>query len=83
MNFTPLDTVILLAYLLGCLTLGTLAGRGRHTLDDYFLGSKKMPWWAISLSIVATETSTLTFIGAPAIAYTGNLTFLHLLPQVG
>ncbi|MEE2822957.1 MAG: sodium:solute symporter [Acidobacteriota bacterium] len=79
MNFTPLDTVILLAYLLGCLTLGTLAGRGRHTLDDYFLGSKKMPWWAISLSIVATETSTLTFIGAPAIAYTGNLTFLQIV----
>jgi SSS family transporter len=42
------------------------------------LGGKKLPWWALSLSIVATETSTLTFIGAPAIAFTGNLTFLQL-----
>ena len=79
MGFTTLDYVVLVGYLLGCAIFGTLIGRGQRNINDYFLAGKKMPWWAISFSIVATETSTLTFIGAPAIAYTGNLTFLQVI----
>ncbi|MEE8349961.1 MAG: sodium:solute symporter [Acidobacteriota bacterium] len=79
MGFTTLDYVVLFGYLLGCGIFGTLVGQGQRNLNDYFLAGKRMPWWAISFSIVATETSTLTFIGAPAIAYTGNLTFLQVI----
>ena len=74
MGFTTLDYLVLVGYLLGCAIFGTLIGRGQRNINDYFLAGKHMPWWAISFSIVATETSTLTFIGAPAIADTGNLT---------
>ena len=50
----------------------------QESLDDYLLAGRTMPWWAAALSIVATETSTLTFIGLPGIAYGGNLTFLQV-----
>ncbi|HXK60117.1 MAG TPA: sodium:solute symporter [Acidobacteriota bacterium] len=78
MGFTGIDYLILGLFLLGNLLLGTWLGRGQKSINDYFLAGKRIPMWAISLSIVATETSTLTFIGAPAIAYTGDLTFLQL-----
>lgn len=78
MGFTGLDYLVLACYLLATAAFGTLIGRGQKNINDYFLGGKDMPWWAISFSIVATETSTLTFIGAPAIAFTGNITFLQL-----
>jgi len=52
---------------------------GSKTPKDYFLGGRTAPWWALAFSIVATETSTLTIIGAPAISYGGNLTFLQLV----
>ena len=79
MGFTVLDYWVLIVYLALSAIIGALLGRGQKTLEDYFLAGKNMPWWAISLSIVATETSTLTFIGAPAIAYAGNLTFLQVV----
>lgn len=78
MGFTPLDYAILVGYMAATAILGSLLGRGQKDTRDYFLGGKHMSWWAISLSIVATETSTLTFIGVPAIAFTGNLAFLQL-----
>jgi len=78
MGFTGIDYVVLVVFLAANVLLGTWLGRGQKTINDYFLAGKRIPMWAISLSIVATETSTLTFIGAPAIAYTGNLTFLQL-----
>jgi len=78
MGFTVFDYIVLAVYLLATAAFGTLIGRGQKNINDYFLGGKDMPWWAISFSIVATETSTLTFIGAPAIAYTGNITFLQV-----
>jgi solute:Na+ symporter, SSS family len=78
MGFGALDYLVLITYLLASCAFGTLLGRGQRNLKDYFLAGRKMPWWAISFSIVATETSTLTFIGVPAIAYTGDLTFLQL-----
>ena len=46
------------------------------TLKDYFLGGKNVPWWAIALSIVSAETSTLTVIGTPALSFQGNFGFL-------
>ena len=79
MGFTVLDYWVLIIYLVLSIVVGTLLGRGQKSLEDYFLAGKNMPWWAISLSIVSTETSTLTFIGAPAIAYAGNLTFLQVV----
>ena len=78
MGFTGIDYAVLVIFLAGNVLLGTWLGRGQKTINDYFLAGKRIPMWAISLSIVATETSTLTFIGAPAIAYSGNLTFLQL-----
>lgn len=60
------------------LWLGEKVGRRGGDLDEYFLAGRGMPWWAAALSIVGTETSTLTFVGVPAIAYAGDLTFLQV-----
>lgn len=78
MGFTGLDYLVLVTYLAATAIFGALLGRGQLSTGDYFLAGKQMPWWAISFSIVATETSTLTFIGAPTIAYTGDMTFLQV-----
>ena len=58
---------------------GTWLGRRGRSVKDYFLGGRSVPWWALAACIVATETSTLTFIGAPGTAYNGNWTFLQLV----
>ena len=79
MHIHPLDLAIVIAYLLGVTALGLHFRRNQHSPTDYFLGGRTAPWWALALSIVATETSTLTIIGVPAIAYAGNLTFLQLV----
>ena len=79
MRIHPLDLVIVIAYLLGVTALGMRFRRGQQNATDYFLGGRTAPWWALAFSIVATETSTLTIIGAPAISYGGNLTFLQLV----
>src|SRR6266851_5765441 len=79
MRIHPLDLAIVVAYLLGVTALGMRFRRGQQNATDYFLGGRTAPWWALAFSIVATETSTLTIIGTPAIAYGGNLTFLQLV----
>ena len=79
MRIHPLDLAIVVAYLLGVTALGVWFRRGTHSANDYFLGGRTAPWWALAFSIVATETSTLTIIGTPAIAYAGNLAFLQLV----
>ena len=79
MRIHPLDLAIVVAYLLAITALGIYFRRGQRDVRDYFLGGRTAPWWAISFSIVATETSTLTIIGTPALAYGGNLTFLQLV----
>jgi SSS family solute:Na+ symporter len=79
MRIHPLDLAIVIAYLLGVTALGVRFRRGQQNATDYFLGGRTAPWWALAFSIVATETSTLTIIGTPAIAYGGNLTFLQLV----
>src|SRR2546425_799546 len=88
MRIHPLDLAIVIVYLLGVTALGMrfrrvqqraasgdTTGAGR----EYFLGGRTAPWWALAFSIVATETSTLTIIGTPAISYAGNLTFIQLV----
>jgi SSS family solute:Na+ symporter len=79
MRIHPLDLAIVVAYLLGVTALGVWFRRGQQSAGDYFLGGRTAPWWALAFSIVATETSTLTIIGTPAIAYAGNLAFLQLV----
>jgi SSS family solute:Na+ symporter len=79
MRIHPVDLAIVIVYLLGVTALGIYFRRGQQNASDYFLGGRSAPWWALSFSIVATETSTLTIIGTPAIAYAGNLTFLQLV----
>ena len=76
-----LDLAIIIGYLVGIVLTGTWFARRQETTRDYFLGDRSVPWWAISASIVATETSTITFISVPGIAYArgGNLQFLQLV----
>ncbi|MDZ7331395.1 MAG: sodium:solute symporter [candidate division KSB1 bacterium] len=78
MGFTPLDYGILLFYLIGVTVLGSWFGKFQKDTRDYFLGGRNLPWWAVCFSVVATETSTLTFISIPGIAYVSNLNFLQL-----
>jgi SSS family transporter len=79
MRIHPLDLVIVVSYLLAITALGMRFRRKQQDARDYFLGGRTAPWWALAFSIVATETSTLTIIGTPAISYAGNLTFLQLV----
>lgn len=88
MRIHPLDLAIILVYLLGVTALGMRFRRGQQGAAasdstsvgrEYFLGGRTAPWWALAFSIVATETSTLTIIGTPAISYGGNLTFIQLV----
>lgn len=83
-NFTWLDVLVLVAYLGGVTALGMYFGRKQRNATDYFVASHSIPWWALMLSIVATETSALTFISTPGLAYgstavTGNLGFLQIV----
>lgn len=79
MRISPLDLAIIVLYLVGITAFGMRFRKGQQDIRDYFLGGRSAPWWAITLSIVATETSLLTVIGTPAIAFAGNLGFLQLV----
>ncbi len=79
MRLTSLDLAVIIAYLAGITLFGIAFRRGQSTVRDYFLGGRTAPWWALALSIVATETSTLTIVGTPALAFAGNLTFLQFV----
>jgi len=76
-----LDLVILLGYLAGVVAAGAFFARRQKTTAQYFLGARRVPWWAISASIVATETSTITFISVPGLIYRpgGDFGFLQLV----
>lgn len=78
MGFSTIDIAIVIGYML--LTAGAGAWIGRHQKDttDYFLGNRQIPWFAVTFSIVATETSVLTFISIPAVSYQNNMTFLQI-----
>ncbi len=79
MAFSWIDLAIVIAYLLAITAFGARFRKGQHTLRDYFLGGNRLPWWAITFSIVCAETSILTIISTPGIAYGSNLGFLQLV----
>src|ERR1043166_1672905 len=76
-----LDLVIIFGYLVGIVLFGSWFAKRQQTTTDYFLGDRSVPWWAVAFSIVATETSTITFISVPGIAFArgGNFQFLQLV----
>ena len=67
-GFTLIDWGVLVLYLVGTTLLGVWLGRNQKDARDYFVASQKIPWWAILFSVVATETSALTFISIPGLA---------------
>jgi SSS family solute:Na+ symporter len=79
MGLDKLDLAIIALYLVGITLFGLRFRKGQRTLRDYFLAGRDIPWWAIALSIVAAETSTLTIISIPGLAYDTNLTFLQVV----
>ena len=79
MVLTWLDYAVIGGYLLAITAFGSYFSRFQKTTRDYFLTGRSVPWWAICFTIVATETSTLTFISVPATAYGGDMTFLQLV----
>jgi SSS family transporter len=78
LGLNRIDLLIIAAYLAGITLFGLRFRKRQRTMRDYFLAGRNIPWWAIALSIVAAETSTLTIIGIPGLAYDTNLTFLQL-----
>jgi SSS family transporter len=74
-----IDLGVIIAYLAGVTWFGARFRRNQHSLKDYFLGGQTTPWWAIALSIVSAETSTLTIIGTPPLAYAGSYVFLQVV----
>src|SRR5918995_6512943 len=74
-----LDIGVILAYLIGITWFGARFRSSQKTLKDYFLGGREAPWWAIAFSIVSAETSTLTVIGTPALAFNGDMGFLQVV----
>ena len=80
MSLSAGDYLVIALYLVAITAFGSYFARFQKTTRDYFLTGRSVPWWAICFTIVATETSTLSFIGVPAQAYagTGNMAFLQL-----
>ncbi|MEA3391687.1 MAG: sodium:solute symporter [Candidatus Marinimicrobia bacterium] len=72
------DIAIIVAFMIGVFTAGSLLGRSVKNMKDYFSAGNKLPWWAVMVSIVAAETSVLTFLSIPGLAYLGNFTFLQV-----
>ena len=79
MAFSWLDLAIVIVYLVVVTVLGARFGKRQRTLHDYFLGGRQLPWWAIALSVVSAETSILTIISTPGIAYATDMGFLQLV----
>jgi SSS family transporter len=83
-RFTALDAVVLVLYLAGTTALGLYVGRTQRDSNDYFVADRAIPWWAVMFSIVASETSALTFISTPGLSYgsapgAGNMGFLQIV----
>src|SRR5256885_3572851 len=79
MGLNKLDLAIIALYLAGITLFGLRFRKRQQSMRDYFLADRNIPWWAIALSIVAAETSTLTIISIPGLAYDSNLTFLQVV----
>jgi solute:Na+ symporter, SSS family len=78
-RFTVLDGVVLVAYLAGTTVLGLYLGGRQRNARDYFVADQNIPWWGVLFSVVASETSALTFISIPGLSYVGNLGFLQIV----
>ena len=77
-NVGAIDLTILLAYLGAVVVFGLWIGRRTKTAADFMVGGRDLPTWTVLFSIVATETSTVTFLSIPGLAWSGDLTFLQL-----
>jgi SSS family solute:Na+ symporter len=77
--FSWLDLTVVVIYLAAITALGAHFGKSQRTLHDYFLGGRRLPWWAIAFSVVSAETSILTIISTPGIAYSSDMSFLQLV----
>lgn len=77
--FNTADWLVIILYLGGIIGLGVWFGKDQRNTRDYFLGSKTTPWWGIGLSIVAAETSALTIISVPAMAFGGDISFIQII----
>ena len=73
MPVAPLDLTLLILYVAGTIAFGLWMGRNQASAADYLLGGRDLPWGALLLSIVSTETSTVTFLSVPGIAFGGGL----------
>jgi solute:Na+ symporter, SSS family len=78
MALTTLDFAIIISYLAFVTLFGAWLGKKQTTATDYFLGGRDLPWLAVCFSVIATETSTLTFISIPGLAYLTNMNFLQM-----
>lgn len=72
-GFTTIDFIVLIVYVLGIALFGAYFGKKQKSTKDYFLGGRSIPWWAVGLSVMATQASAITFIGAPGWGYDGGL----------
>lgn len=79
MAFSWVDLTVVIVYLVLVTLMGARFGKRQKTLRDYFLGDRQLPWWAIALSVVSAETSILTIISTPGIAYATDMGFLQLV----
>ncbi|WP_339149299.1 MULTISPECIES: sodium:solute symporter [unclassified Sutcliffiella] len=81
-GFTTIDFIVLIVYVIGIAAFGAFFGKNQKTTKDYFLGGRNIPWWAVGLSVMATQASAITFIGAPGWGYSGGLermnTFINI-----
>jgi Na+/proline symporter len=73
---SALDWAVLIAYLVGIIAFGLWSGRGNVKMDDFFLAGRQMRWWAVGLSVMATQISAITFIGTTGQAYNDGMRFL-------
>ena len=79
MKSSYVDLIIIVTYFVGIMFIGIWAGRKESTLNDFALGGRRIPWWAVLASIIAAETSAATFLGAPAEGYrTQNILYVQL-----
>lgn len=79
MAFGWIDLGVVALYLAAITLFGARFGKSQRTLHDYFLGGRRLPWWAIAFSVVSAETSILTIISTPGLAFQSNLGFLQLV----
>ena len=74
----PLDWIVVAAYFGLIALVGYRTGRGNRGIEDYFLARRAMPWYAMGLSVMATQASAITLVGATGQAYADGMRFLQI-----